>query len=618
MLPDAPIPTPTINPTPVARPASMAFQPPPPARLKAKVLYDFPGTGSSTEMSLKAGEVIEIVQKGPPGGWSKGVRGAFPTDYVQFLPSEPPRPSNLAANSAVTFEPTPANASVKPASVGGIGAPFGNTSSSTPSVMLNQPSTSKKEIPDLLGLSMPDVTTTVSQQSTKANNISSLFDGLDATPSATTSVSTMSSQPGSNNLFGPTTTVSSTASMPIKPQQPQSNVTANVSQATSSITAIKPTPPANSSNSFVGGTLVNPLQSKTAASSTIKPSEPESAGNIILAIAKYSRAATGPTELSIEKGDTLLVRDTKDANWWYGSIVGKSATGYFPSNYVEIKQAATSPAKPLPKPPDRSAESKSVSTQIKPSAAPSLTKDDNISIPSCCTKVGLLGKSYVFPPNGDGLVNPIWNMSCFLDLFADAYKEQLESSDRSNFQGSAFSRIKNSMEYLVECCRFIDISSEIDDEEIRRTFSRAVNMLKDTLDTMRLIPNHKDDNVRFYTFLVSFMMRVKSLRYGEFLLVPSSWTTEQETENAIFLLIRKDTENTSSNYSVTIINMSNNLDSGIDYHPPAVNTVHGTPLRKVSLDLKNIPDDRIQNTAFWYVLRLNYIVSHSVIILFLS
>jgi hypothetical protein len=342
---------------------------------------------------------------------------------------------------------------------------------------------------------------------------------------------------------------------------------------------------------------VNPYQTQNTTTTASKPAESEAAGNVVLAIAKYSRAATGPTELSIEKGDTLLVRDTKDANWWYGSIVGKSATGYFPSNYVEIKQSATSPPKPNPRP--EKIDLKQVSNQIKPAAAPSTTKDDSISLPYCCSKVGLSGRSYVFPPTAENPSNPIWNLSCFLDLFADPYRDQLESADRSAFQGSAFSRIKNSIEYLVECCRFIDVSSEIDDEEIRRTFSRAVNMLKDTLDTMRLIPNHKDDNVRFYTFLVSFMMRVKSLRYGEFLLVPCSWTTEKETENAIFLLLRKDTENTGANYSVTIINMSNNFDSGIEYHPPAVNTVHGTPLRKVSLDLRNVPDDRIQNTAFW-------------------
>ena len=49
----------------------------------ATVIFDFPGTGPN-EMPLKLGETIDVIKKGPPGGWSKGKLGAFPTDYVKF------------------------------------------------------------------------------------------------------------------------------------------------------------------------------------------------------------------------------------------------------------------------------------------------------------------------------------------------------------------------------------------------------------------------------------------------------------------------------------------------------------------------------------------------------
>eukprot|EP01036_Dinobryon_divergens_P023249 gene23249-31575_t len=53
-------------------------------KMMAKALYDFSGSGAN-EMSFKAGETFEVLEKGPAGAWSKGLRGAFPTDYVQFI-----------------------------------------------------------------------------------------------------------------------------------------------------------------------------------------------------------------------------------------------------------------------------------------------------------------------------------------------------------------------------------------------------------------------------------------------------------------------------------------------------------------------------------------------------
>ena len=51
---------------------------------RARALFNFPGDGPN-QMKLTAGETIEIISRGAPGGWCTGVRGAFPTDYVEFL-----------------------------------------------------------------------------------------------------------------------------------------------------------------------------------------------------------------------------------------------------------------------------------------------------------------------------------------------------------------------------------------------------------------------------------------------------------------------------------------------------------------------------------------------------
>jgi len=62
----------------VAITQNSAPPPPPPVIMKpkavekisAKVLFDFNGSGPN-EMSLKAGEIVEVIEKGPAGAWSK-------------------------------------------------------------------------------------------------------------------------------------------------------------------------------------------------------------------------------------------------------------------------------------------------------------------------------------------------------------------------------------------------------------------------------------------------------------------------------------------------------------------------------------------------------------------
>ena len=71
---------------------------------------------------------------------------------------------------------------------------------------------------------------------------------------------------------------------------------------------------------------------------------------VVYARAIYSRGAEGPTELTLESGDFILV-ETKESEWWYGSIVhtdnnknrnkNKTSAGFFPGNYVEFVDRET-------------------------------------------------------------------------------------------------------------------------------------------------------------------------------------------------------------------------------------------------------------------------------------
>jgi hypothetical protein len=87
-------------------------------------------------------------------------------------------------------------------------------------------------------------------------------------------------------------------------------------------------------------------KTKTVNSQINKPPPPVVKARVIppkvYARAIYDREADGPTELSLESGDLILV-ETKNAEWWYGSKIedfgakkNDDKVGFFPGNYVEL------------------------------------------------------------------------------------------------------------------------------------------------------------------------------------------------------------------------------------------------------------------------------------------
>ena len=151
MLPDAaPIQqaVKVIPPPPIPKAAEMVAAP----ILRATAMFDFAGTGKN-EMPLKIGQVVEIVQRGKPGAWTKGNLGAFPTDYVQFMDTpavqsvQPPpparkttttqvQPSNdpfgdLNSSSSVSSTASDVNAIFQGLNAGAAADPFADTTTGT-------------------------------------------------------------------------------------------------------------------------------------------------------------------------------------------------------------------------------------------------------------------------------------------------------------------------------------------------------------------------------------------------------------------------------------------------------------------------------------------------------
>jgi hypothetical protein len=534
---------------PVVKVSNPQPPPPPPApsskvnnRIRAKVLYEFAGTGKN-EMPLKIGATIEVITRGPPGGWSKGLIGAFPTDYVQFIEAEDnlmkPAPAPVADAKKDIFD---AFSDLQPA-----GAPQNSS--------MNVVNNFQKPVSNQTNSGFGTNPFSLPQKSAVAKPESDPFSLLDLTD-------------------------------PVVNEK-----------------EVKPIP-----TTSVFDSIPRMTTPKVATSSEKN----------IFATVKFSRVAGSATEISIEKGETVLVLNQKDKDWWYGSVVGKSTNpGYFPSNYVELKVDYL-PPKPTSQQPSPFAQREEIQSKAKvessstqlPSLQPkkySMTSSVNtisaqpviVDIPSCCSKVNLQGNKYiVFSPQDEKQQVPVWKLPSFIDIFADHYRgliDKFESYDAL----FVISRIRATLDNFLEASKYIDMSSETGSEDIRRIFDKVVYAIRDASDICRMLPNHAEDLVRLYTFLVTYTVRVKSLRTGDFLLIPLGWTSVEDVENAVFLLLMKEQDSNFGGYSVTIINASEGKDTGIQYHLPSVNMVNGLPLRKLSYTFRNVPDERIQNTAFW-------------------
>lgn len=558
-----------------------------PAKIRAKVLYDFAGTGAN-EMKLQAGSIIDVVTRGPPRGWSKGSAGAFPTDYVQFLEAEP-----VAAPVMVSLVP-----------------PAHTTTTSVTSTL-----------PKTAIASHPISTSTVSTIAPQSKDISSFFDDLDVSkPLEPVVATTRSSEP--STIVAPAISAAATPFV------------ATTSTTTSPFVA--------TSTSSAGSSFIGKPAATVSAASTVARS-PES--DVQIAVAKYSRQASSATEISIEKGDFIQVMNSKDKDWWYGRIQGKPGNpGYFPSNYVELRDdssssasisassssaaagsrlsqnfsaldnlatnatgssssashAAASNLKPRPPPPERRSHTSSINSNANAAAFVSRATDSEVlvSLPDACRIVGLSGDRYACKQYMENAASPIWKFPFILDLFADPYKQELGTSLTSV---SSMTRFRSTADALFECMRFID--KEKDTENISGVRNAIVEMsdcLRDFSDTCRQLPEKQEDTLRFYTFLVSFTGKVRSLRVHTSIILPLCWTGADELTHAILLVIRRVSDD-ADGYNVTVVNTSASTGSGIEYHPPSICNVYGTPLRRTVFDLKRVQMDRIQNTIFWYV-----------------
>ncbi|XP_009938498.2 sorbin and SH3 domain-containing protein 2 isoform X4 [Opisthocomus hoazin] len=83
-----------------------------------------------------------------------------------------------------------------------------------------------------------------------------------------------------------------------------------------------------------------------------RPPPPAQVGEIGEALAKYNFSADTNVELSLRKGDRVILLKRVDQNWYEGKIPGTNRQGIFPVSYVEvIKKNASKSVDDYPDPP---------------------------------------------------------------------------------------------------------------------------------------------------------------------------------------------------------------------------------------------------------------------------
>ncbi|XP_062932530.1 sorbin and SH3 domain-containing protein 2 isoform X12 [Cynocephalus volans] len=82
-----------------------------------------------------------------------------------------------------------------------------------------------------------------------------------------------------------------------------------------------------------------------------RPPPPAQPGEIGEAIAKYNFNADTNVELSLRKGDRVILLKRVDQNWYEGKIPGTNRQGIFPVSYVEVIKKNAKGAEDYPDPP---------------------------------------------------------------------------------------------------------------------------------------------------------------------------------------------------------------------------------------------------------------------------
>lgn len=556
----------------------------------AIALYDFPGNKPS-EQPLRKGETVIIISRGAKGGWSKGERGIFPTDYVRFTDTPAPTMMTPAVAAHVSTQPF-LHATSKPQNT--------HTEDDGDFGDFQSVPTSQKPAGSVAPVAQAPVTL--------------------PTPAL--------QDPAAQNPFlqAPVVVQTPVVQTPMQPMMKQQSAASLIDSAFSFDEVV---PQKDSRASFSGAMPTHPFEATTPAApvtSTKPPADDDMIGFDLLSVAP----STGPSPRSsfvVEAKPTVTMAQQQ-------SVSEMSLLDAFGSTLAVSKPSAPEPVSSnssslldfdiFTAPAVSSSKSSSADLLQSTSVGNTQSNDEpskKVFVGSLHSRLGSRGgdggnfksrdrPTFSLNEDEDEQKAGIWTQPFFHDLFTSVIIKRVEKS----FDIPPLTRLSNAFHSVRLAISQVKTLARRDDE-ISEVLSMVSSAFKEASDVCKEVPIDSNDAQKFADFLAMFMSRIKHLRHGEITISPCVWSTlssvvvTQGEDGAVskkvvyqyhgvIILVYRTSEGTDEDFSLTVVNASKE-NGGLDYHAVEIDNADGSVMYNLAFELVNIPNQRIQNTAFW-------------------
>ena len=214
---------------------------------------------------------------------------------------------------------------------------------------------------------------------------------------------------------------------------------------------------------------------------------------------------------------------------------------------------------------------------------------------------------------GVGLNVPVWRSQLFADLFLDLHVSSAEPQVPAASEDARMSGVKRMGHALRLVCASLQnvrdgLKASSGDDPYRghlnNVMLHAIRLFDDGSKMCEKMPKSGSDAEGFFMFLATFMARIRVLRENESVIAPCTWASGDDhgrSDHGVFIVLTKTHEETANNYSVAIVNTGDG-DGSLGYHGVAVDSAEGLVLRNMAFQMQRVANERIENTAFWFLL----------------
>ena len=197
--------------------------------------------------------------------------------------------------------------------------------------------------------------------------------------------------------------------------------------------------------------------------------------------------------------------------------------------------------------------------------------------------------------------NLFWRKPYYLDCLLDGCVdvETIPPSPNAVAAGTpnvALEAMKQSIKYAREALFRYHSTDKLLSENERKVILKIIDALDKSNVVFERLPVKSNDIDRIQPFLDGLMHSIKEVHETCAMVMPLVWTGENDLEYCCLITIYRVNVNT---YNIGIINTNKGSSGGLDYHPITIDNSTGAFLRSVTLDMLNVPAQKVYNTSFW-------------------